>query len=36
LAALFEPPADLVVVSTIRNPYFRQAVERSRAMPYAA
>ena len=36
LAALFERPVDLVVASTIRNPYFRQAVDRSRTLLYAA
>jgi uncharacterized protein len=29
-------PVDLVVGSAIRNPYFRQSVERSKALLYAA
>lgn len=36
LAALFGRPVDLVIASTIRNPYFRQAVDRSRTQLYAA
>jgi|ERR1700758_465242 uncharacterized protein len=29
-------PVDLVVASAIRNPYFRQSVEQSKALLYAA
>lgn len=36
LQALLNAPVDLVVASAIRNPYFRQSVERSRALLYAA
>ncbi len=36
LEGLFARPADLVVASAIRNPYFRQAVERARTPLYAA
>ena len=36
LGALFGRPVDLIVASTIRNPYFRQAVDRSRTQLYAA
>jgi len=36
LEALFGRTVDLVVVSTIRNPYFRQAVDSSRRLIYAA
>ena len=36
LQALLHAPVDLVVASAIRNPYFRQSVERSRAPLYAA
>jgi len=36
LEALFGRPADLVVASAIRNPYFRQAVERTKTLLYAA
>ena len=36
LEALFAKPVDLVTASSIRNPYFRQGVERSRAPLYAA
>ena len=36
LRALFGRPVDLVVASTIRNPYFRQAVDGSRTLLYAA
>lgn len=36
LEALLNAPVDLVVRSAIRNPYFRQAVESSRAQLYAA
>jgi len=36
LQRLFKRPVDLVVASAIRNPYFRQAVERTKTMLYAA
>ncbi len=36
LEELFERPVDLVVASAIRNPYFRDAVERTKAPLYAA
>ncbi len=36
LEALFGRPLDLVVPSAIRNPHFREAVERSKALLYAA
>jgi Predicted nucleotidyltransferases len=36
LEGLFGRPVDLVVASAIRNPYFRQSVERTRALLYAA
>lgn len=36
LQRLFERPVDLVVASAIRNPYFRQAVERTKTLLYAA
>lgn len=36
LQALFRKPVDLVVASAIRNPYFRQSVENTRALLYAA
>lgn len=36
LQALLGAPVDLVVDSAVRNPYFRQSVERNRAMLYAA
>jgi uncharacterized protein len=36
LEQLFERPVDLVVPSAIRNPYFRQSVERSKTLLYAA
>jgi predicted nucleotidyltransferase len=36
LEQLFEQPVDLVVASAIRNPYFRQSVEQSKALLYAA
>ncbi len=35
LQELFGRPVDLVVASAIRNPYFREAVERSKAAVYA-
>ena len=36
LEKLFGRPADLVVASAIRNPYFRQSVERTKLLLYAA
>jgi predicted nucleotidyltransferase len=36
LQRLFQRPVDLVVTSAIQNPYFRQAVESTRTLIYAA
>jgi len=36
LEALFGRPVELVVASAIRNPYFRESVERTKALLYAA
>jgi uncharacterized protein len=36
LEALFGKPVDLVIDSAIRNPFFRQSVERTRTPLYAA
>ena len=36
LEALFGRPVDLVSDASIRNPYFRRSVERSKALLYAA
>lgn len=36
LQRLFQRPVDLVVASAIQNPYFRQAVESTRTLIYAA
>ena len=36
LQNLFKRPVDLVVDSAIRNPYFREAVDRNKALLYAA
>lgn len=36
LEALFGRPVDLVVGSAITNPYFRQAVDKTKALLYAA
>ncbi len=36
LEALFGRPVDLVVASAIRNPYFLEAVERTKTLLYAA
>jgi len=36
LQTLFQRPVDLVVESAIRNPYFREAVDRDKALLYAA
>lgn len=36
LQALFGRPVDLVVAAAIRNPYFRQSVDRTRTLLYGA
>jgi predicted nucleotidyltransferase len=36
LEALFGRPVDLVVASAIKNPYFRESVERTKAVLYGA
>jgi predicted nucleotidyltransferase len=36
LEALFGRPVDLVVATAVRNPYFRQSIEQSKALLYAA
>lgn len=36
LEALFGRPVDLVVASAIKNPYFRDTVEKTRELIYAA
>ncbi len=36
LEQLFGRPVDLVVASAITNPFFRESVERSKALLYAA
>ena len=36
LERLFERPVDLVEPGPIRNPYFRQAIEQSQVLIYAA
>jgi uncharacterized protein len=36
LESLFGIPVDLVVPSAIRNPYFRQSIEKCKALLYAA
>ncbi len=36
LEELFQRPVDLVMTRAITNPYFRQAVERTREVVYAA
>ena len=36
LQNIFKRPVDLVVESAIRNPYFREAVDREKALLYAA
>jgi uncharacterized protein len=36
LGRLMGRPVDLVVASAIKNPYFRQSVEQTRALLYAA
>lgn len=36
LETMFGRPVDLVVASAIKNPYFRESVERTRELLYAA
>lgn len=36
LEGLFDRPVDLVMTQAIRNPYFRESVEQSRRLLYAA
>jgi hypothetical protein len=36
LEQLFERPVDLVVDSAIKNPYFRESIERTKTSLYAA
>jgi uncharacterized protein len=36
LEALFGRPVDLISASAVSNPYFREGIERSRALLYAA
>lgn len=36
LEALFGRPVDLVVASAVRNPYFREAIDKSKVLLYAA
>lgn len=36
LESLFQRPVDLVVASAIRNPYFRESVDKTRMLLYAA
>lgn len=36
LRALFQREVDLVVDSAVKNPYFRESIERSRTLLYAA
>jgi len=36
LQNLFKRPVDLIVESAISNPYFREAVDRDKALLYAA
>lgn len=36
LEALFERPVDLVVARAITNPYFRESVDQTRTLVYAA
>jgi uncharacterized protein len=36
LEKLLGRPVDLVVLSAVRNPWFREGIERSRALLYAA
>lgn len=36
LATLMGRPVDLVMIGAVRNPYIREAIERSRELVYAA
>lgn len=36
LRELFDRDVDLVVLSAVKNPYFRESIERSRTLLYAA
>jgi predicted nucleotidyltransferase len=36
LEALFGRPVDLVVASAIKNPYFRESIDKTRVLLYAA
>jgi len=36
LQQLFERPVDLVVDSAVKNPFFRESIERTKALLYAA
>jgi len=36
LKLLFQRDVDLVVISAVKNPYFRESIERSRTLLYAA
>lgn len=36
LERLFQRPVDLIEVKAIRNPYFRQAIDRDRVLVYGA
>jgi hypothetical protein len=36
LQGLFRREVDLVMVSAVKNPYFRESIERSRTLLYAA
>lgn len=36
LEGLLERPVDLVVASAIKNPYFRESVDRTKSLVYAA
>jgi len=36
LESLFGRPVDLVVASAIKNPYFRQSIDQTKALLYAA
>jgi predicted nucleotidyltransferase len=36
LEGLFGLPVDLIILSAVRNPYFRQSIENGKALLYAA
>lgn len=36
LEALFSHPVELVVISSVRNPYFLESIEKNRTLLYAA